>query len=463
MSKNWYNAFNGGNMPAALQQEFSTYWPGSSMPIVEINNYSTYETLSTTRSLKRVFAEYSPIAAIITKMAAMSLNGCFEIVDRANNNYLKGKNRQWDKLFDRPNPFQTRSEFFAQLEAYVLVNGWCYVEPLYSENFPDIPYEMYIIPPEYMTVEPVKQAPRNANPSNFRKLKFTYNGMNEPLDETKLILFKDAGSPFFDENTWLPESRLKYLKFPISNGKGSMESMNTLITDRGASGIISNTSSDTLGIIDIDPAEKQSMQDYYKRNYGLTRGKRSSILITNAAVKYQPMTFNVQELMLHEQHASSIKDICAMYHFPARLLVISEGATYNNQNEDKKSAYQDCLVPNSIARMEQWNVGLNTIDKNIKLIQTFEHLAVMQETELQRGRGMTALNNALEILWRNGGITMNEWFARLGWDTVEPNNPESFYNKRITELTPEEINVIQKKGVNNMPTNNPDNNATAIQ
>lgn len=437
MDNDWYNSYDP-----------SGYMRDGSFPFVEMGvTRSGHKSLSTYADLEHVAKEYSPIAALILKMAAMTVTGKFEIVNRTTRNYTQGQYKEWDKLFLQPNPFQTRTEFFAQLEAYVLLNGYCYVMPIYPYGFNDVPFAVYIIPPKFLKVS-AKAYQNNTlyitDPTELRELHFCYQGMTRKLDEKKLLLFKDIGSPFRCDRTQLPKSRLCNLKYPIANGIGTMESMNTLIEDRGANGIIANTASDIHGALPMFDDDKKDILKAYKRTYGLTKEKMSSIIVTTAAVKYQPMSFNVQQLMLHEQHSSCTRDICAMYGFPYRLLTIGEGATYNNQNEDKKSAYQDCIIPNSDARMEQWNNGLGAIDKNIEIIQSYDHLPVMQQTEFERGRGLIALNNAMKIRWENGNLTRNQWLKAIGEDTVEkPAERKAVFDKYKWECTPEELGIIE--------------------
>lgn len=397
--------------------------------------------------IRLVAREYSPIASLLSKIAIMTINGEFGISawdknDKLTNSVRKG----WEKLFLQPNPFQTRSEFFTQLEIYTLLRGFCYVMPVYPFGYTDRPAELWIIPPQFLDVQPVRNHPmfNAAGNTKLRRLFFCYKGVRKELDESKLILFKDIGSLDINDDTLLPNPRITDLEYPIANGIGTQESMNALIVDRGASGIISNDMSDVHGDIDMDPNDKSDLEKTYKRKYGLTNDKISRIIVTAAKIKWQPMTMNVAELMLHEQHSSCIKDLCARYSFPDRLMQISEGATYNNQNEDKQSAYVDCILPNSIARMEQWNVGIKAIDNGIKITQTFGHIPILQRTELDRGRGLTAQNNGWRILWLEGTCTKNQWLEGIGHPKVD----NELFNKFRYELTPEQLGIFEQPNRN---------------
>lgn len=404
------------------------------------NNFTKTKKLTNYRDIREVSKEYSPLAALILKMAAMTINGEFSVRHAETDQPLRGSKKGWEKLLKQPNPLQTRAEFFTQLEAYTMLAGYCYVKPVYPLGYTDRPQELWILPPQFIKVEPIEDAPPFATePTKLRRVWFVYKGKRKLLDETKLILFKDIGSSDIDDRTWLPVSRVKNLEYPVTTGIGTYESMQAMTYDRGASGILSNQSSDIHGHLDIDPDEKTDLQQHYKKTFGLTKDKMSRIIIASANLRWQPMTFNVKDLMLHEQHASCIKDICAMYGFPHRLLTISEGATYNNQTEDKQSAYTDCIIPNSTARMEQWNIGLNTLDDGVCLKQTYDHLPILQGTKLDRGRGMTAMNNGWQILWNNGLCTKNQWLKGIGLPEID----NELFNKYKYELTPKQLGIVE--------------------
>lgn len=387
-------------------------------------------------SIREVSKEYSPILALLGKMAAMSLNGKL-VVESTSSSVSQSKIKGWTDLLDQPNPHQTKAEFFAQLEIFTRLAGFCFVKPVYPLGYGnDRPSQLWIIPPQFIKVEPVRVAnPFTSDPTKMRRVWFVYGGQRKLLDESKLLLFKDNSATDISDSTGLPLSRLSNLEYPITTGIGTYESMRAMTYDRGANGILSNQTTDIHGHIDVDPDEQENILKHYRRTYGLTNDKISRIIMSSANLKWQPMTFNVQELMLHEQHASCIKDICASFFFPHRLLTISEGATYNNQNEDKQTAYVDCIIPNMEAIIQQLNKGLRTAEDKVIIKVSFSHIPVLQRSELDKGRGRTAQNNAYEKQWLNGNCTRNEWRVALGDKPID--RPE--FDKFIFELTEQEL------------------------
>ena len=121
-----------------------------------------------------------------------------------------------------------------------------------------------------------------------------------------------------------------------------------------------------------------------------------------------------------------------------RLLSTGEGATYANAKQDEERLYQNTIIPQAEALMEQYNAGLHTPEANIEICMSYEHVAILQQSEKEKGDGRLAMDNALEKEYKNGLITKNMWLEKLGEDTVA----NGLFDKYIFELTPEERGMI---------------------
>jgi hypothetical protein len=425
------------------------HWFGNEGEIEKLTNKVNLCPVGNIRSIEEAYLRYPPLAAIILRISGMFANGLFEVLNRTTQNYTRGQYKEWDKLFAKPNKEQTRSEFLRLLNAYTLLNGWCYVQPKYISGF-DVPSELWILPPWQIEIEPVYGAAYDT--PKKRRVFYCNNGSRTELDETKLILYKDSGALLVNKLTLLPISRVSGLELPISNGIGAYESRNTLIYRRGAIGILSNTSNDVHGIEPIEEDEKSEIQRKFNYQYGLTRRTTDSVIVTDAALKWQSMIQSVKELMLHEEHLGCIKDICDIFGYNYRLLSTGEGASYANASEDEKRCYYDTIIPMSESIMETTNNGLNTIDKNIEIKQSYDHVYVFQESKEEQGKGINAINTGWLILWDNGLVTRNQWLEELDIETVA--NP--LFDKYKFELTPEQLGIIQTD-INPPDTSNSNN------
>lgn len=385
------------------------------------------------------YTEFSPVAAVVIRMAEMFSAGKFEILNAKTGNYSKGEFPYWEKLLANPNFLQTRYDFLKQLFTYVVLNGWCYALPIYSRGF-DEPSQIFLIPPSMTVVEcPNKMPWMVSRNESLRKVRIRTSDSTEKVySEKELILFTDSAAAMVDPYTWLPLSRLRALKYPISNGYYAMESRNSLIVDRGAIGMLTNSGIDAVGTQPLDPEEKDRIQAMYKKSYGLTKDKRSSVIITDANLKWQSMVLSVKELMLHEEHVGVTKDICDVLGYQYRLLSTGEGATYANQQNDMRSVYQNSIIPQADSLMSQLNRGLNLIENGVKVAMNYKDIDSLQESQEIKGKGRLAMNKALRLEFLSGLITRNQWLEAIELDTID--RPE--FNKFIFEMTPEERGII---------------------
>lgn len=395
----------------------------------------------------------SPLAAIIANLSDAYANGKQEVLNRSTQNYVRGAYKDWERLMDKPNPLQTRSQFRKQLYSFTKINGWCYVYPEYAVGFPDRPIALWIIPPYLIEVEltglngtfPLK------DPKKFRKLYFSFNGIRQELDESKLIMFTDDATEI-DYETLLPISRLVSLQKPISNIIAGLDARNNLIVRRGALGFISSDGQDAMGSkLPMQPQQRREIANEFHKSYGMT-GERSMVAVVSASVKWQQTAISTRDLMLFEEHQSSVIDIADRFGYPAYLLGVKDG-TFTNTLEAEKSLYQNTIIPDSIAIDESLNEGLKTLENNIEIRNDYTHIESLQQSEQERSTARKSMNEACKIEWDNGLITLNEWRERLGDDTIlgeQYNLRKPEYDKFLSDggITTTIINPTQPNTIN---------------
>jgi phage portal protein BeeE len=390
------------------------------------NNEVQWERVATAMDYKRIFELCSPLAAIVAKKASAFANGKLQFIKATTGGEIRGLDKQWKKLFDRPNLMQTGTEFLIQLYIFMAMRGYCYGYPIYPEGFTDIPSAIWLLPPWYVTVAPINNPFfQFQNGAIERQVIFQWNGETTQIPESELILFKDPGSTLINQYTWLPESRIMSLQRPISTLIAAIESRNVLVTRRGALGLLSNdTGKGDVNYVPLNPDEKKELQRDY-RQYGLTHNQWQ-LLITNANLKYQQMAMNVKELGLFEEHERDIMDICDVFNYPYELLANTKGQTYANKNEAGKKFYQDTIIPESKVITEQLEVGLKLSDVNIELELVYDDVEALQESMRDTGNGRLAMNNALAVQWENNLITLDDWREQIG-DERLGTEPNMFY------------------------------------
>ena len=413
----------------------------------------SYLSLNLSTKLFEAVTLCSPLAAIIANLSDAYANGKQEVLNRSTQNYVRGTYKEWERLMDRPNPLQTRSQFRKQLYSFTKINGWCYVYPEYAVGFKDRPSALWIIPPYLIEVEitgvngtfPMK------DPSKFRTLYFTYNGIRQQLNESELIMFTDDATEI-DYQTLLPISRLISLQKPISNIIAGLDARNNLIVRRGALGFISSDGQDAMGSkLPMQPQQRREIANEFHKSYGLT-GERSMVAVVSAAVKWTQTAISTRDLMLFEEHESSTVDIADRFGYPAYLLGVKDG-TFTNTLEAEKSLYQNTIIPDSVAIDESLNEGLKTMENNIEIKNDYSHIESLQQSEQERSQARKSMNEACKIEWDNGLITLNEWRERLGDDTIageQYNMRKPEYDKFLSDggITTTIINPTQPNTIN---------------
>jgi len=385
----------------------------------DFSNAHSFLSLNLSTKLFEAVTLCSPLAAIIANLSDAYANGKQEILNRSTQNYVRGTYKEWERLMDKPNPLQTKTEFRKQLYSFTKINGWCYVYPEYAVGFSDRPSALWILPPYLVEVVQTAVIPTFPlkDPRKFRQLYFTWNGTRQPLDESKLIMFTDTNTEI-DYETFLPISRLVSLQKPISNIIAGLDARNNLIVRRGALGFISSDGQDAMGSkLPMQPNNRKEIMDEFHKSYGLT-GNRSMVAIVSAAVKWQQTAFSTKDLMLFEEHESSTIDISERFGYPSYLLGVKDG-TFSNTGEAEKSLYQNTIIPDSIAIDESLNEGLKTPENNIEIKNDYSHIEALQQSEEEKAQARKVMNEACKIEWEHGLITLNEWRQRLGDDTID--------------------------------------------
>lgn len=376
--------------------------------------------LSCEADFMRAYLECAPLKSIIHRRASAFNTGQIEIVKTTPSaNFVKDADLL--NLLNAPNALQTQKQFFSQQNTYIDLHGYCPVLKVYAVGFEDpkknTPTSIWNIPPWLFDVEYTgKWLKQDSIDKIFTGYSMMW-GDGKTLLDTKNVffIFDDAIGTESNAGLCIPDSRLRGLEYPISNIVGSYKSLNTIINKRGAIGILSNDSKDSVGAIPMDEEEKVNLQKDFKR-YGLT-GQQFQVIITNANLKWQQMSVPVKDLQLLEGIDAYIKEIARAYGYPSELLSLSD-VPYLNRKYCKKELYSDTIIPEGNSRMEQFTNGLIDPEKKIKIQYNFDSIDVLQEEKLLEFQAQQQINVVCQTQFNNGLITKNDWRIKLGLDTL---------------------------------------------
>jgi HK97 family phage portal protein len=207
--------------------------------------------------------------------------------------------------------------------------------------------------------------------------------------KTEEILWTKRNDP---DNPIVGCSLIHSLKFPLSNAKAAYEYRNVILTEKGAIGILSNESRDSMGAMPLKPDEKKKIEQQYRGDYGVSEGQ-ARILITEASLKWQPMTYPTKDLLLFEEVDAAMITIADAFGHNINIYS-SKNATFENVKNSIIQTYQDAIFPKADAFSQAVSKFLN-LPNGERLIANYDHLEIMKEN---RQRGMAGLQQLVTML-----------------------------------------------------------------
>src|SRR5690606_9526598 len=201
------------------------------------------------------------------------------------------------------------------------------------------------------------------------------NGKRMPLDHADIIHLnadRVSVSSATDKSLLQGQSKLESLSQVVSNLFDTYESRGIVLRNRGAIGILSaEGGKDGLGFVipsAMQPEEKKALYDEFRQNYGLLKHhKMGAIVISNWGLKWQPIEVDPDKLGLYTETKESLKKILDTFGIPEDLFARDKGATYENQNQARKSFYENTIIPEA----QEWVTALNQSimeDESVKII-----------------------------------------------------------------------------------------------
>ena len=227
---------------------------------------------------------------------------------------------------------------------------------------------------------------------------YNYDGQNKEdltLEEVIIIQSNDG------INILNPVSRIESLKFPISNIKAQYNKRNVLLENLGAIGILSSENSDMGGALPMTPEEKRDIQrDWYYRN-------KDELMITESAVKWQPMSYPTKDLMLFEELTADKLAIIDLFGLNYYIFSNEKGSTYSNVRDGIRMAYTDTIIPESKKIYDNITESLGLDKQGLRLVADYDHIPVLQDDYLSQSE---ALNKRADALTKivNAGIALSE-------------------------------------------------------
>lgn len=198
-----------------------------------------------------------------------------------------------------------------------------------------------------------------------------------------------------------PSSRLDSLKYPLSNIKASYHKRNVLLENIGAIGILSAKNSDIGGAIPMTPEDKKDITDSWYRR------QKDELIITEADVSWQAMSYPTKDLMLFEELNADKLAVLDAFGLSQYVFGQEKGATFSNVRDGIRMTYTDTIIPET-QKIYDSLIHQYGLDKDgYKLIADFSHIAVLQADENLKAQAMNTRADAIKKIL-DSGVNLTE-------------------------------------------------------
>lgn len=353
------------------------------------------------------YNEIPALKTVIDRRASMFSNMEILIVDKEGN---RVEDPELQKLLNNPNCEQSQNDFLNEYQTQLCVYGNEFIYGNRASSLLKYPVALWNVSARYvkpyMTGKVFDQVDNNGIISKYEYTMETSFRSFLP-NEILFTKIKDLDNPI------VGKSPIFNLKFPLSNTKAAYEYRNVIMTEKGAIGILSNETKDAMGSVPLTPEEKSTVEKQYGNEYGISEGQRK-VILTNAALKWQPMTYETSKLMLFEEVDANKRDIIDAYGLNQNIFSSMQGVTYENFKNGMVMSYQDTIQPAADSFVQSLGKFLK-LPEGIQLKASYEHLSILKENKLKGMQAIEAIVRSLTEAVQGGLI------SRLQAETILAN------------------------------------------
>jgi phage portal protein BeeE len=361
------------------------------------------------------------VSSVLYQKSLAASNGrlVIETMGRDGEYELSKDLNKFGALLAQPNIYQNDVQFRIQVMMMIQAYGYCPVLKLRSEGFNDV-RSLWALPPNCVELVPSKDTLISTNYNDvWDKMYFVGGGSSKvELPKEDVYIFTDI-TPYYTDLR-LPESRLASLKYPISNIIHNYRARGVLLKNRGATGILSNKQEYNGSHIKLMPGEKEQLHEDFKK-YNILNDDDWNVIITNAALEWQPMSLPMKDMMLTEQMT-----ICEALNFPFNLMAHGSETTFNNSSEAAKHLYQNIIIPESMNYSQQLEDLLDAKKAQVRFRYDYSDVSALQDDKRKDAQAYKMKVEAIMSQWQMNVITFNQVQELLGNDMVS--GGDYYYN-----------------------------------
>lgn len=398
--------------------------------------YQTEFNMSTNEGKALALQVVQPFAMVADRIGSMMRNGKYYVVDKNDNE--RPRYKDIEALLAKPNLMQEGKTFLKEIEIYLKVYGFCPIFCLRATKR-DLPKAMIAIPPQMFHIEGKGNIFSAQTKEDIVKRAYIKwdNGEINLLEEDYILIYDSiANYPQQDGDEFSFYTPVDTLSPHTRNYMSQLIGRGNLIVNGGPKGILYGDDTSDTGNAALTPKEADELNKGFKRKFGIVN-KLYEVMVTNKKVGWINIGSNTQQLMLHEEGASCLNEICNTFGLQPDMF--SQGATFDNKEAAKKAAYQDLIMPDAELISQALTSGICPEGVYIKL--DFSHISCLQEDKAASAQSLSNAANAVGNLVNWGLITPDEARMELSnYIDIDPEKPLGEY-KQAAQAEPKKEEV----------------------
>lgn len=341
-----------------------------------------------TTNLWALYSEIPELQTVVNRYAKMVASANPVVKDKDGN--LIEPNGHWVfDLIDRPNAMQSWGDliYFTAINKTVTNNALIFAPKGSLGNRQNLTPLAWNNVKVVATGKTLRQTTLDGFIKEFQ-VPSSITGDFTPFTPEEIIyLCESDGMRLF--NT---ESKLKALKYPLSNIAAQYTKRNVLLRNLFALGVLSSETTDMQGAIPLDgPSKKELLDDLKARHAG-------EVALTDKRMRWEPMSFPTKELMLYEELGADF--VAIINHLGLNTNMFGSplwtGSTFSNVEMGEKQAYNSTIIPDTEIMYDGITKQLSLDKEGLYLFPSFDHISVLQQDENKKAQALLSKAQALD-------------------------------------------------------------------
>jgi len=248
-------------------------------------------------------------------------------------------------LLEKPNEYQSFSEFIESVVGYKLICGNSYVWANRLEN--GKVQELVVLPPQYVAII------SDGTINGVEGYSFTLVGWDY-LDVKDVIHLKYF-NPYFDTNgsQLYGLSPLQAAYRTVQRSNDAKDTSVGMLQNQGPKGILYADESNNFGVEEAGKLKEDFYNQYGTKNKIVQNA--GQILIAGAKLGWVNMGLSPVDLQLLESEKITLRELCNVYGVNSALFNDPDNKSYNNMKEAKKEMLTQVVLPELVAIRDALN------------------------------------------------------------------------------------------------------------